>query len=162
MPATYDKIESRTLGSATSTVTFSSIPSTYTDLIIIMNASGSSYVNSVIRFNGDATANYSSTRLYGNGTTTTSSRFTTETFAYIGDLTTDICTTIIQVPNYANTTTFKNFLSRSSAATGGLDANVGLYRKTPIAAITSIDLIAASGATFNIGSMFTIYGIKAA
>jgi hypothetical protein len=162
MPATYDKIESRTLGSATSTVTFSSIPGTYTDLVIVFNASGSTYVNSIIRLNGDTATNYSSTRLYGNGTAASSARFTSETFAYIGDLTTTICTTIVQIFNYANTTTFKTFISRSSAAAGGLDANAGLYRKTPLAAITSVDLIAASGATFTIGSTFTLYGIKAA
>lgn len=161
MPATYDKISTTTLGSAVSTVTFSSIPSTYTDLVIVFNAAGTVYVNSVIRFNGDTSTNYSSTRLYGNGTSASSARFNTETFAYIGDLTTSICTTIVQVQNYANTTTFKSFLTRSSAAAGGLDANAGIYRKTPIAAITSIDLI-ASGTTFIIGSTFTLYGIKAA
>jgi len=162
MASTYEKIATQTLGSATSTVTFSSIPSTYTDLVFVFNAAGSSYVNSVIRFNGDTSTNYSSTRLYANGTSVTSSRFNTETFAYIGDLPTSISTTIVQVQNYANTTTFKTFLSRSSSGSAAVDANVGLYRKTPIAAITSVDLIAASGATFTVGSTFTLYGIKAA
>jgi hypothetical protein len=158
---TYTPIATRTLASTTSQVDFTSIPSTYTDLIIVMSASGSSYVNSVIRFNGDTSTNYSATRMYGNGSTATSARFNTETFSYIGDLTTTICTTIVQIQNYANTTTFKSFISRSSAASGGVDAWAGLWRKSPIAAITNLSLISASGASFAVGSTFTLYGIKA-
>lgn len=159
--ATYALIERQTLGSATGTVTFSSIPGTYTDLIVVMSAAGSTYVNSIIRFNGDTATNYSATRLYGNGSTATTARYNTETFSYIGDLTTSICTTIIQIQDYSNTTTNKSFLSRSSTGTGGVDIWAGLWRKSPIAAITSIDLVAVSGATFTIGSTFSIYGIQA-
>jgi hypothetical protein len=158
---TYTPIARQVLASATGTVTFSSIPGTYTDLVVVIAAAGSSYVNSGIRFNGDTATNYSATRLYGNGTTASSSKYNTETFSYINDLTTSACTTILHIQNYANTTTNKTFLSRDSAAAGGLGAWAGLWRKTPLAAITSIDLLALSSATFTVGSTFTLYGIKA-
>jgi peptide methionine sulfoxide reductase MsrA len=162
MPATYDRIQTTTLGTATSTVTFSSIPATYTDLVIVFNAAGSSYVNSIMRLNGDTGTNYSAVRLYGNGAAATTARYTTETYTYVGDLTTTINTTVIQIQNYANTSTFKTYISRNSAAPNGVDAFAGMWRKTPIAAITSVDIVAVSAATFTVGSTFTMYGIKAA
>jgi hypothetical protein len=162
MPNTYTELDKITVGTAVSTVTFSSIPGTYTDLVVVIAAAGSSYVNSAIRFNGDTATNYSATRLYGNGSAASSARYNTETFSYINDLTTSIVTTVLNIQNYANTTTYKTFLSRDSAAAGGLGAWVGLWRKTPIAAISSIDLIALSGANFIVGSTFSLYGIAAA
>ena len=60
--ATYALIERQTLGSATSTVTFSSIPGTYTDLIIISSAlSAGTSETIMMRFNSDSGNNYSFT-----------------------------------------------------------------------------------------------------
>ena len=62
--------------------------------------------------------------------------------------------------NYANTTTFKTNVSRSSAATVDVILYAGLYRST--AAITSITLVLSGSQSFTSGSTFTLYGIKAA
>ena len=69
---------------------------------------------------------------------------------------------ILQLMNYSNTTTYKTILSRTNAAANGVDATVGLWRST--SAITSIEIGKNSGmsGTFQIGSTFTLYGIKAA
>jgi len=67
--ATYEPIATTTVSnSSTSTVTFSSISGTYTDLIIIGNL-GSETTNAFpyLQFNGDTGSNYSYTQLYGNG-----------------------------------------------------------------------------------------------
>ena len=158
--ATYFPIATTTLGSATGTVTFSSIASTYTDLIVVYATSASADTVNYLRFNGDSGSNYSYTLLYGDGTTAGSSRASNTT--NIQDpftMSSAITSNIIQIMNYSNSTTYKTALIRSGAANNSTVASVGLWRNT--AAITSVSLVTASG-TFNTGSTFTIYGIAAA
>ena len=69
---TYTPIATQTLGSSAASVTFSSIPGTYTDLMLISFAQGQASGGDnrlVLQFNGDTATNYSSTYLIGNGTT---------------------------------------------------------------------------------------------
>ena len=161
MPTTYERIASNTLSSATTTVTFSSIPATFTDLVLIINPTMAVNADLVITFNGDTTNNYSSTYLTGNGTSATSSRFTTFPKIYLDQLNTG--TGIVQynvnIMNYANSTTYKTVLSKYSSAVKGIDAVVALWRST--SAITSMT-ITGDGANFTTGSTFNLYGIKAA
>jgi hypothetical protein len=73
--STYTPIATQTLGSAAASVTFSSIPQGYTDLILVINyATSASTGNALLRFNSDTGSNYSETALIGNGTTATSDR----------------------------------------------------------------------------------------
>jgi hypothetical protein len=166
MPAgsTYSTIATTTLGSAAPSYTFSSIPSTYTDLVLIVNGSASSTAfNAYIRFNSDTGSNYSITTLLGTGTAAQSGRQTSATFIGIdsqaawrsGNRTQNR----VNIMNYANTTTNKTVLTRADAPADATDAIVGLWRNT--AAITSI-LVAAGGVDFATGTTFTLYGIAAA
>lgn len=160
---TYEAIATQTLGSATATVTFSSIPSTYTDLVLVCNFGASSAGQDfTFRFNGDTNSNYSDTRIYGNGTSAVSNRNTSATRITadsVGVSTSLQVTDIIQVINYSNTTTYKTALVRVADAAKSTEATVGLWRNT--AAITSIDLAMTSGNLLS-GSTFSLYGIKAA
>jgi hypothetical protein len=170
MPTTYEPIATTTLGSAAATVTFSSIPGTYTDLVII--ASGTVSVDNYggwLQINSDTASNYSWTDLSGNGTTAQSNRGSSvgNTSNYYagpkqGWSNTSPNVTILNIFNYANTTTNKTWISRTANAssTGGTEATVGLYRST--SAITSITLGVQSTGTYGSGSTFTLYGIKAA
>jgi hypothetical protein len=158
---TYEAIATQTLGSAAASVTFSSIPSTYTDIRLIVTGSLSAADNTAIRLNGDTGSNYSSTYLGGNGSAASSGRFTSTTQALLGYL--DITTQMVQkfdFMNYSNTTTNKTILCRSDSSSVFVEASVGLWRNT--AAINEITLKFFSGANFNTGSTFTLYGIKAA
>lgn len=159
MATTYDPIATQTLGSASASVTFSSIPSTYTDLIIVSNAGSTVTTNDYIRFNGDTGANYSWTRIYGTGSAAGSSRGTNTNEGFIGDVTTTLATEILQIQNYTNTTTYKTVIARSSNSSSAVTASVSTWRNT--AAITSITLLPGS-TTWIAGSTFTLYGIKAA
>ena len=70
---------------------------------------------------------------------------------------------IVNIQNYANSTTYKTTLSRVNNAANGTGAIVGLWRNT--AAITSFTLNmmkAGVAYDFTTGSTFTLYGIKAA
>ena len=163
MPSTYEPIATNTLSSTASSVTFSSISGTYTDLVVVAVAGSSSDANWRIQFNGDTSTNYSVTQLAGDGTAANSFRTTSEAsflanrYAYLSNnLHNNI---LINVQNYSNTTTNKTAFIRTNSAALGTDAIVGLYRST--SAITSITLFPNAG-SFIVGSSFTLYGIKAA
>jgi hypothetical protein len=163
MTSTYEKIATNTLGSATATVTFSTISGAYTDLVLIMNYGQTSGNNSTkMRFNSDTGTNYSTTILSGNGTTAASSRESTVAQMTINDIgasSTLTTNAIVNIQNYANTTTYKTAITRGNTASAGTCTDVCLWRST--SAITSIDLFLAAS-TFLSGSTFTLYGIKAA
>ena len=74
MPTTYEPISTTTLGSATNAITFSSIPSTYTDLRAVLCINGASGGNLNLRYNSLTENSYSGTYLRGNGTTAESGR----------------------------------------------------------------------------------------
>ena len=164
MAITYEPIATQTLGSATATVTFSSIPGTYTDLILIaMPSSGTGDEDLGIRFNSDTGTNYSSTILYGTGSVAGSTRGSNVNKMRIGRVSqTTPFPNIIHIQNYANTTTYKTALSRHQNEAGDgsyVMASVGLWRNT--SAITTITI---ASETYNLqaGNTFTLYGIKAA
>ena len=162
MASTYEPIATNTLGTAVASVTFSSIPSTYTDIVLIVSSSASvaSYIS--LQYNGDTATNYSVTLLRGNGTAASSTRYssTNEIYVSVASINnTDINNTIVQFQNYSNTTTYKTNLSRANNAGLSTDASVGVWRNT--AAINSIKVL-NTGANFAVGSTFTLYGIKAA
>ena len=160
MTVTYDSIATTTLSAGTATVTFSSIPATYTDLRLIVSGSTSASDNTVIRVNGDTASNYSSTYLGGNGTAASSGRFSSQTYAILGYVGSgNQMVEQFDFMNYSNTTTNKTILCRSSSSTVWVEGSVGLWRST--AAINSITILFFSSATFNTGTRFTLYGIKA-
>ena len=161
MPTTYEPIATNTLGSAASSVTFSSIPGTYTDLIVVMQYANSTGLADVyFQFNSDTGSNYSRTQLFGTGSAAGSNRGTSETaFNGVGYVGTTLSQSISHIMNYSNTTTNKTILVRHNGTSNLVMANVGLWRNT--SAITSI-LIGYSTNNFIAGSTFTLYGIKAA
>jgi len=164
MPATYEPIESKTLATAVSTVTFSSIPQTYTDLMLIFSgncASGS--IESVpMRFNGDTASNYSYQILDGNGSSASAGLASSATFMTTSlVISSEVSNNIWHIFNYSNATTFKTILGRGNVAGSYVRFGCGMWRKTP-EAITSITVFHAGSINFVVGSTFTLYGIKAA
>lgn len=162
MATTYEAIQTTTLGSAAADITFSSIPATYTDLVLVyIGATVSNNINYYLRLNGDTGTNYSYTYLSGTGSAVGSGRGSTTAFLYIAQNSSssgpDIH--IAQLQNYANTTTYKTVLDRWNEPTGNVGATVGLWRST--SAITSV-LLAANGSNIAAGSTCTLYGILAA
>lgn len=159
--STYTPIATTTLGSNTTSVTFSSLGS-YTDLILVTNTSNTlgSFYDNLLTFNGDTGTNYSWTRLYGNGTSALSTRGSSQNNIQVGWSGPAMTNNIIHIMNYGNSTTYKTVLSRSNDAASNTGAWVGLWRNT--AAITSLTLTQYTGSSFVTGSSFTLYGITAA
>lgn len=169
MPKTYQAIASQTLGANAASVTFSSIPNTYTDLRLVIKckSSASSTFSLYMRFNGDTNTNYSSTNLYGWGSMG-SDRLSNNSSIYIGYQVPSnaygqgyICADIM---SYANTGMFKTVLDVWESQQGlssdqAVGRTVGLWRSAN--AVTQIDLAMVSGNIVS-GATFSLYGIKAA
>jgi hypothetical protein len=168
MPAgnTYEAIATQTLSTTSSGITFSSIPNTYTDLVLVATALFSTQQSYRVRFNSDTGNNYSLNMAEGNGSSTYTAFYANYPYIFTmntltGD-TTAPAPNIFNIMNYSNTTTNKTVVVRENASGGtypGAGAVVGMWRST--AAINTI-LIYPGGGTFNSGSTFTLYGIKAA
>jgi hypothetical protein len=162
MTSTYEKIATNTLGSATASVTFSSISGSYTDLVLVVNAGASSAgFDFAIRFNSDTGNNYSHTRLRGNGSAASSLRASNNSFINTLSISTTIDSNfIVSINNYSNSTTYKSVLMRANNSAIAVESVVGLWRNT--SAITSITISPEFlTANFITGSTFTLYGIKA-
>ena len=160
MAATYDVISTQTLLSATSSVTLSSIPQTYTDLVLVLQGASSVDDTIMMQFNSDTGSNYSWTQIGGDpGSGIFSSRASSVSSMRIGYGNTSQGSHITQIMNYSSTTTYTTNVSRSNKANDDVRAVVSLWRNTN--AVTSITAI-QTGGNFSIGFTFTLYGIKAA
>ena len=163
MAATYEPIATTTLGSAASSITFSSIPSTYTDLRMVVVPIGTTTLSLDLNFNSDTATNYSQTSLSGNGTAAASSRLTSRTkidLTYVTNIQSTPTLRTADIFSYAGST-YKTVLTSDSADLNGSGSTVntvGLWRST--SAITTVAL-AVSG-TMAAGTTATLYGIKAA
>jgi hypothetical protein len=163
MATTYEAIATTTLGSAASSYTFSSIPSTFTDIILVTSIQATSSGQGLyLQFNGDTGSNYSYTYLRGNGSTATSGRATNNTLCLLSTIaeppTTGFANYIAQLQSYAGST-YKTSIVRANAAGAGVEAIVNLWRST--SAINAVRIF-ISGGNMNTGSTFTLYGVKSA
>ena len=165
MATTYEPIATQTLASAAATITFSSIPSTYTDLKIVLTGLAGGASNVRLRLNNDSGANYSGTYIYGNGTSGASTRYTSQTSFFTSEPYADATTPsllIYEINSYKNTSVYKTILETLSSdknGSGSVENAVGLWRST--SAVNRIDL-SFSATTFSTGTIATIYGIAAA
>lgn len=169
MALTYEPIATTTLTSNQNTITFSSIPGTYTDLRMVaflklVGGPAGGVANEYFRFNGDTGTNYSRTRLIGDGSSATStntnnSSSALQTFTPAAG---GVGLTVVDIFSYTGST-FKTLLWTDSADTNSSTSyivrTVGLWRST--SAITSITWENA-GDTYAAGTQITLYGIKAA
>jgi hypothetical protein len=166
----YESIATTTVGvSGAGTVTFSSIPATYTHLQIRFLARDSraatgSYITAT--FNGDAAANYSWHQLYGTGAIVGAAAGTSTSGTYFSASAGATATANvfgvgnIDILDYANINKYKTLRSLSgfdNNGSGEVHMFSGNWRST--SAITSITLTPL-GALFSQYSSFALYGIK--
>lgn len=165
---TYTPIQVQTLSSNSKTVTFSSIPSTYTDLVLVMNYTLVKPASCKAQFNGDTNANYSYTELRGNGSAASSTRGSNQTFTYFAQNVFPDTTpgnSIMYIQNYSDSSMYKTLITRTNANTGsypGSSAIVGLWRSTSAINSITLDMDGDSTYWYQSGSTFALYGIAAA
>lgn len=164
--ATYEPIATQTLGSSASSITFSSITGSYTDLVLILNAKNVAGGVQLLKTrvgNGsiDTATNYSCTWIGGTGSVAFSSRDTSSNAAIDMRISDSAWSAIIlQFQNYSNTTTYKTFFTRSNNASDEIWQGVNLWRST--SAINTIQVFPDGSQSFATGTQATLYGIAAA
>jgi hypothetical protein len=171
MANTYTLIASNVLSSSAASVTFSAIPSTYTDLVVRFSARANvaSYsANLTMTLNGSSSSIYSRTDIRADSSTVTSARTTSASSFSIRSIicgtseTNTFSTAEIYIPNYlvsANKALGTVGATEGNTATAGTvyqNIAAGLFADTT--AISSIAL--SSSADFVSGSSFYLYGIK--
>jgi hypothetical protein len=168
MPGTYEPITTQTLSSGVTNVTLSSIPSTYTDLVLVIQGRTSTQqlVDCSWQVNGDTGSNYSHIRWGADSGGTWTDRASNQTSANASGIGYGQTALIWQFQNYSNTTTYKTALMRSNFQTNSIGMyqinGIGLWRST--SAINQIKFFIPAGQSgdFVSGMMITLYGIKAA
>jgi len=158
MATTYVPLATTTATGGETTISFTSISGFYTDLVLVSSLIATTPYEMFLQFNTDTGTNYSTIYMEGNGTAASSGRSTTSPNILVSfNSTTNPTPVTINIQNYANTTTNKTVLARSSAASASVLSYVGMWRNT--AAITSIQLKLTGGRSFSAGATFSLYGI---
>jgi len=163
-------VDQQVLGSTAASVTFSNIPQTYEDLVIVVDG-GSVLNNSAttavlgIQFNGDTGNNYTYTMLgtYGAGTGFSNNSGAANSMglglnASAGTAGVPFSFNEIEIANYRSSTRKSGICQFSS-----IQGNVGICQGTAsgnwtgTAAITSVTIVDRNGNNFAVGSKFTLY-----
>ena len=166
MPNTYVKIATVTLASAAASIDFTSIPGTYTDLVIkasLRSAAASVNPGLKIKFNTSA-LNFTGLNVYGDGSAKGSY---TDTGGEIGILAGNSATANtfgnceIYIPNYAGSNN-KSFSVDSVNENNATSASQYLYANlwSQTAAITAISLLSGGAVNLMQYSSATLYGIS--
>jgi hypothetical protein len=171
-PARFYSIATVNGTGSSGTITFSSIPSTYSHLQIRFNAR-STYAGTLnqleMTVNGDTGSNYVPYHLlYGDGSTVGSVGSTTNTRIVFNDIpaATSLANTfmpgIIDILDYGSTNKYKTvkiLYGRDFNGSGQMMFGSGLWMST--SAISSLSIYVTAGGNFNSYSQFALYGVKA-
>ena len=164
---TYTPLATVTLGTTASSVTFSSIPATYRDLILVASFTQSSGSTTAgVRFNSDTGTNYSYVSMVGSGAGATSSNATSQALIFVPFVSSTASTpvfSITQVMDYSATDKHKTVLNRDSAtrsSDSSFATTAQANRWANTSAITNLQIFMQAG-NFNSGSTFNLYGVIA-
>ena len=168
MANTYTLIEAKTLTTTTASITFSSIPGTYTDLLLKISSRNNDIYNEIhFRFNGNSGNNYSGTNIYGNGSSAISS--SSSSISSLQNLTVESVSgqtsdtfgnTELYIPNYTssnNKSVSADGVQENNATSAQAMLGAGIWAQTN--AITSIEAFPSIG-SFVAHSTFYLYGIS--
>ena len=172
MANTYTLISSTTLGSTSQSVTFSSIPSTYTDLAIKMSIRSdraNTWFIPTIRFNNDSGSNYSWQYIRYDAGSLGGNRSVNQSYGWVGVGTGSTSATNffgisdVYISNYSSSLN-KSFtaygVTANTNSTTHTYTNTGLWRNTSAVSTIVLDASLESGGNFVSGSSFYLYGIS--
>jgi hypothetical protein len=171
--SSFESIQTAAIGpGGQSTITFSSIPQTFTHLQIRAtarnSASGTGSLDTYMRFNGDTGSNYRAYKqLAGDGSTASAAGSGLEAllgpfhFLKDGNTANVYAVWILDILDYTNTN--KNKVTRSINGqdldgSGHIHFKSGMWMNT--SAISSITLTVEGSNNFKEHSLFALYGIK--
>jgi hypothetical protein len=147
-----------TLGASASSVTFSNIPATYRDLVLVVGGLASAQANFQLQFNNDTGSNYNWVNALafsgGAASANEANQTSTENAVIIGSAQSTI---LVNFMDYSATDKHKTILARSHAGTAEL--RMGAARWADTSAINEIKISLNTG-TLSSGSIFSLYGIE--
>lgn len=165
-PSEFDLLATTTIGTAASTITFSSLD-TYTDykhlqlrgVLKTTRADTSDAVS--IRFNSDTGSNYANHRLRGNGSTVSSQAATSTTSAEIGNIAGNTTANVFS-PFILDLLDFRGTKNKTTrtliGAASSIELYSGLWQNT--GSLTSVTFIPAVGPNWQVGTRISLYGSK--
>jgi hypothetical protein len=168
----YESIATTTVSTSVSSITFSSIPATYTHLQLRWiarsdRAATQDFVD--IRLNSDTGANYAVHLLYGDGAAASAAAYVSNTSVGLVFMPGATATAsvfgvgVMDILDYTNTNKYT-----TTRILGGADINgsgrivlgSGVWMNT--AAVTTLTIITDNASTYTQYSKFALYGIKGA
>lgn len=163
MPAAMTPLANITLGSAASSVTFSSIAGTYKDLLLVITGGSNSYASFQYKFNGSTTgytflgmeANGSSASAFSNSASALEGNYN----FWVEDIGTANTYYELNLLDYSATDKHKTALYKVRAAATGVASYVGRWADT--SAVTSLVASRSGGNTWRSGTTFALYGVSA-
>jgi hypothetical protein len=156
---TYDLIDSTVLGSSAASVTFSSIPATYRDLVLVVSTIAvSASLQVEIELNDDTATNYFQVRMVGDGSSATSAANSREAFTLTpaASIFEESFMGILQIMDYSATDKHKTALGRGNLPAQRVIANASRWANT--AAVNKLKIYTIAN-TYPAGSSFYLYGI---
>lgn len=171
----FSSIATVTAAGGETSLTFSSIPSTYKHLqirLISRQSSASVATGSIkLTFNGDSGTNYPYHYLQGNGTSAVAAGSSANSWIYLIDASQQngatsgmFAAAIVDIVDYANTSKYKTVKyiaggdANTATANESLSLGSGLWMSA--SAINSITLSVTGAVTYIAGSTFALYGIN--
>tara|TARA_R110000796_G_C14319561_1_gene407653 strand:- start:37 stop:609 length:573 start_codon:yes stop_codon:yes gene_type:complete len=173
----YELLESVTLSSPASSVTFSGLDS-YSDykslqIRMVTRFDTSGFASHYMNFNADEGANYTTHRLLGNGSSVSSYHFGTEDYIRLGDserLTQSVADsfapTIVDLLDFASTTkttTARVLNGRTGGVSGAsprMNLSSGLWTSTDAVTSISFGLPTVGSVNYVAGCRFSLIGVR--
>jgi hypothetical protein len=153
---TYTPLATVTLGSSAASVTFSSIPATYRDLILTVVGTSTGSADGLLRFNGSS-SNYSGVFMFGSGSGSGGSGTVSTTQVPVGLFNTTQANSTIQIMDYSATDKHKTCLVRQGNSTYVIAI---ASRWADTSAITSL-LVGIESGSLAAGMTLSLYGVIA-
>lgn len=152
---TYVLLNQITLAASSASVTFSSIPQNYGDLVLTVNGTANTNQSCAIYLNEDTTAaNYFRAEAGGDGSSIFFGNVSTPNWM---TMTTSPCTNILQLMDYSSSSKHTSGVARSSYASATLINGIRWGNTAPVATIR----VQANSGTFSADTVFSLYGIYA-
>lgn len=154
--STYTSLATITLTGSDSSITFSNIPQTYKDLILVSVPYGNQTNDATVAFNGSSSG-FTGVRLYGYSAGAGSNTYSDSVGMILvsDNLNVNI---VWQIMDYSSTDKHKTVLVRTNRATDSF-VSASAHRWASTAAITSFTITPTSPYSFSAGATFNLYGI---
>jgi len=156
---TYTPLATTTVAIAAASITFSNIPATYRDLIVVVEGNTVTSGRPVMRLNGDTGSNYTSVMMAGGSSTYSATTSTTFIDPIPDYSVTGKFMAVWQIMDSSATDKHKTALVRLNQGSTVVHATAGRWANTN--AVTTVAMLTNNGALYAIGTTFSLYGVIA-